>query len=76
MEPELNTILLSVIAVLMSVCAYFLSRMVTKFDALETDVAGIRQSFLLFRQRVSMLLEIDDDDDGHIPAKHPTPKKA
>lgn len=60
----------------MSVCAYFLSRMVSKFDALETDVAGIRQSFLLFRQRVSMLLEIDDEGEDLIPSKHPNPKKA
>ena len=72
---ELTNLLLSVIAGLISVCAYFLARVVSKFDALETDVAGIRQSFLLFRQRVSMLLNIDDEENETMQAKPPKPQR-
>lgn len=71
---ELNNILLSLIALLISLCAYFLARMVAQFDKLKEDVEKIEHSFLLFRQKVSMLLSIPDHDDP-MPLPRPKPTK-
>ncbi len=62
---EAIAVLLGVISILLTIIAFFLARMVGKLDGLTNDVHKIRQSFLLFRQRVSIMLGIpmDDDDD-------------
>lgn len=64
--PETIALLLSVITILLGVIAFFLARLVGKMDAMSLDVHRIRNSFILFRQRVSIMLgmPIDDDDDN------------
>lgn len=66
---EIIALLLSLITVLLGVIAFFLARMIGKLDGLTSDVHKIRQSFLLFRQRVSIMLgmPIEDDDDNLNP---------
>ena len=58
--------LLGVISILLTIIAFFLARMVGKLDGLTSDVHKIRQSFLLFRQRVSIMLGLptEDEDDN------------
>ena len=63
---EVIAILLGVISVLLGIIAFFMIRIFGKIDGLFADVHKIKNSFLLFRQRVSIMLgiPIDDDDDN------------
>lgn len=63
---EAIAVLLGVISILLTIIAFFLARMVGKLDGLTSDVHKIRQSFLLFRQRVSIMLGLptEDEDDN------------
>lgn len=62
---ETITLLLGVISILLGVIAFFLARLLGKMDGLFNDVHKVTRAFLLFRQRVSIMLQIpvDDDDD-------------
>lgn len=62
---SLTQILLGIIAGLLAICAWFLIRLVSRFDSLYHDVHRIRDAFMLFRQRVCMQLgwPMDDNDD-------------
>ena len=62
---EIIATLLAVISLLLGVIAFFMVRIFNKMDGLFADVHKIKNSFLMFRQRVSIMLGIpvDDDDD-------------
>lgn len=63
------TSLLAVIAGLLAICGWFLHRMVTQNDtmvkqneAVRKDLHTLRNAFMLFRQRVSIMLNLEVDD--------------
>ena len=62
--------LLGIISGLLGIIAFFLSRLISKIDGLTIDVHKIRSSFLLFRQRVSIMLglPVEDEDDQLTPS--------
>lgn len=64
MDHETTTnILLGVIAGLLGIIAFFLMRLLSHFDSMSVYMRKLGGAFLLFRQRVSLLLNIPVDDD-------------
>jgi len=76
MESEFVTNgLLAIIAALGTVCTWFLSRMVNKFDQLETCVEELSIELKVFKVKVASLINLPEDFDS-IPVQQPSkPRK-
>ena len=76
MESEFVTYgLLTIIAALGTICTWFLSRMVSKFDQLETCVEQLSVELKVFKIKVAAVLNIQEDFD-ELPHPQPQRKKA
>lgn len=62
MESDLVTNgLLAIIASLGGLCTWFMSRMVSKFDQLETCVEQLSVDLKVFKVRISTVLNLSED---------------
>ena len=76
MESEFVTNgLLTIIAALGTICTWFLSRMVSKFDQLETCVEQLSVELKVFKVKVAALFDLPDDFDNIPLPTHRNPKK-